>query len=441
MNFFIQTFGCQMNESDSSQIASLLRGAGYNPADRAEEADLIAVNTCCVRQSAENRALGYIGSLKGLKAQKPDLIIAVCGCMAQKEGAAADFLRRYRHVGLILGTFALARLPEYIAAYRDRGEVIVDVAENPPQTTDLPAPCAKDGYKAQVNIIYGCDNFCAYCIVPYVRGRERSRAPQQILAEVRALAQAGVKEVQLLGQNVNAYGKDLTGEGWDFARLLSELDSMEGLARIRYMTSHPRDFTLKLAETIARSRHICQHFHLPLQSGCDRILAAMHRGYDTAYYSRLLEMVRALAPEATITSDLIVGFPGETDDDFQQTLDFVSECQFDAAYTFLYSQRSGTPAAALPLQVAAEVKKQRLQTLMARQNPISLERNKRLIGSKQVILVEGISKNDPAQWYGRTDGNKITVFAPHSKNDLKPGEMLALQISGAQTWNLQGECV
>jgi tRNA-2-methylthio-N6-dimethylallyladenosine synthase len=441
MKYFIQTFGCQMNESDSSHIAVLLRETGYNQADAAGEADIIVVNTCCVRQSAENRAFGYIGSLKGQKEQKPSLIIAVCGCMVQKDGAAADFLRRYRHVSLLLGTFALPRLPEYIAAYRDRGEVIVDVEEDytAPETGPLPVSGANATYRAQVNIIYGCDNFCSYCIVPYVRGRERSRAPQQILAEIRALAQAGVKEVQLLGQNVNAYGKGLADAGWDFARLLRELDGIDGLERIRYMTSHPRDFTPELVETIASSRHICRHFHLPLQSGCDKTLAAMNRGYDTAYYAGLLKNIRSWAPQAAITSDIIVGFPGETEENFQKTLDFITDCRFDAAYTFIYSQRSGTPAATLPRQVTPEIKRERLQRLAAIQNPISLTLNQRLVGTVQEIMAEGASKNDPAHWCGRTEGNKIAVFAYNGAQNIKPGDLMPVRVTAAQTWNLSGE--
>ncbi|MCL1817212.1 MAG: tRNA (N6-isopentenyl adenosine(37)-C2)-methylthiotransferase MiaB [Clostridiales bacterium] len=441
MKFFIQTFGCQMNESDSGQMAALLNKAGYIKTDLLEEADIILVNTCCVRQNAENRALGYIGSLKGLIERNPRLIIAVCGCMVQKDGAITNFLRSYRHVGLLLGTFAIPRLPEHIATYRDRGEVIVDVEENyfAPQNLPLPLLNAGSGYRAQINIIYGCNNFCTYCIVPYVRGRERSKIPAQILAEASGLIEAGVKEVQLLGQNVNAYGKDLPQYNIDFARLLRKLDTLAGLERIRYMTSHPRDFTIELIKTIAASQNICCHFHLPLQSGCDRILAAMDRGYDTAYYFSLLENIRTLAPQATITSDLIVGFPGETEEDFQQTLKFITACQFDAAYTFIYSQRSGTPAAALPQQIESEIKRNRLQRLAAIQNPISLAKNMRLIGTQQEIMIEGASKNDPAHWCGRTEGNKIVVFAYDECYGLKPGDVVPLRITAAQTWNLKGE--
>jgi len=429
-----------MNENDSVFIASLLQSAGYSKAESMAEADIIVVNTCCVRQSAENKAFGYIGSLKRFKEKNADVVIAVCGCMVQKDGNAAAFLHKARHVGILCGTFAISRLPEYIAEYQGRGEVIVDIEQNHQQPEALPIDTrfTEYSYKVQVNIIYGCDNFCTYCIVPYVRGRERSRAPQHILDEVRALAKAGVREVQLLGQNVNSYGKDLAEDSWDFARLLQELDEIEELRRIRYMTSHPRDFSAELVDVVVDSRHICHHFHLPLQAGCDKILAAMNRGYNTAYYGRLLEIIRQKTPNATITSDLIVGFPGETEQDFQQTLDFVAHCQFDTAYTFLYSERSGTPAAQMPQQLSAEVKKERLQRLMTIQNPISLHHNQKLIGQTQNILVEGPSKNRNDHWYGRNDGNKIVVFPYIADSGIEAGSIIPIEIRQAQTWNLYG---
>ncbi|MCL1975288.1 MAG: tRNA (N6-isopentenyl adenosine(37)-C2)-methylthiotransferase MiaB [Firmicutes bacterium] len=441
MKYFIKTFGCQMNDNDSNSISALLYQAGYSASTVVEEADIIIVNTCCVRESAENRAFGYIGSLKSLKEQKPALIIAICGCMAQKNGVAADLLRRYQHVGLILGTFAIPRLPKHLSTYRDRVGVIVDVEEvfSEPAHTPLPPPGKTAAFKAQINIIYGCDNYCTYCIVPYVRGREHSRQPQHIMEQVQALIKTGVKEIQLLGQNVNAYGKDFSDKEWNFARLLRELDALDGIERIRYMTSHPRDFNAELIETIASAKHICHHFHLPLQSGCDKILAAMNRGYDTEYYASLLKNIRSLMPNSTITSDLIVGFPGETDEDFQQTLDFIARIRLDAAYTFIYSQRSGTLAASLPSQVQPQLKKERLQSLTAIQNPISLNINEDLIGKTQKILVEGASKNNPACWYGRTDGHKIAVFIYDEQAGLKPGDITQVRIVAAQTWNLSGE--
>ena len=300
------------------------------------------------------------------------------------------------------------------------------------------APTIESGYRAQVNINYGCNNFCSYCIVPYVRGRERSRSVSEIVDEVNALTANGVREIQLLGQNVNSYGRELEN-GIDFAYLLQQVSKVEGLERIRYMTSHPRDFDQRLAETIARLPKVCRHFHLPLQSGCDRLLTQMNRGYQTAQYRLVLQQIRRLFPQATITTDLIVGFPGETEKDFQETLDFVCECRFDAAYTFLYSRRPGTPAADMPEQVSDAVKKERLQRLMAIQDPISLALNEQLVGRTLSVMVEGISKQNNSMMSGRTDGNKIVIF-PLQKS-ARPGDLLDIEIRTAHTWNLYGEPV
>ncbi len=436
MDFYIKTFGCQMNENDSALIASLLEQQGYRAVDQAEQADIIIVNTCSVRESAENRALGYIGSLKHLHDTGSAAVIAVMGCMSQRSGVADRLLKSYRQVGIMIGTFAAKRLPGYIQRYLLDGKRIVDVDERygeEIQRTEQP-PQGKQ-WRAQVNINYGCNNFCSYCIVPYVRGRERSRAPESIVAEIRALADQGLKEVQLLGQNVNSYGKDLA-QAVSFGDLLRQIHDIEGLQRIRYMTSHPRDFNQALAETIAQLPKVCRHFHLPIQSGSDRLLKLMNRGYDTGHYRQLLDLIRRLFPEASITTDLILGFPGESEADFQETLDFVREARFDAAYTFLYSRRSGTPAADLPGQVAEDLKKERLQHLMAVQNPISLEINDSLVGREVLLLVEGESKTSRMMLSGRTDGNKIVVF-PATKQ-IVPGDPVRVKITAAQTWNLQG---
>lgn len=442
MRFFIHTFGCQMNENDSRLLAGLLRSAGHQPADALSAADLVVVNTCCVRENAENRALGFLGSLKHLQQEGSARVIAVVGCMAQKTGVAALLQNSYRHVGIVIGTFAASRLPRYVEEYLATGKRIIDVEERYDggeltRGHEL-LPTIQDGYRAQVNINYGCNNFCSYCIVPYVRGRERSRHADEIIAEISALAAAGVREIQLLGQNVNSYGKDLAG-GVDFASLLAKVSGIEGIARIRYMTSHPRDFDCALAARIATLPKVCRHFHLPVQSGCDRLLGLMNRGYTTQYYRELLERLRGLFPEATVTTDLIVGFPGETEADFQQTLDFVATCRFDAAYTFLYSRRSGTPAAEMPGQVEEAVKKERLQRLMALQNPISLAQNEKLIDRTLTVMVEGISKHNSEMMSGRTDGNKIVVFPRQAA--LHPGDLLDITIRSAQTWNLSGEPV
>lgn len=440
MQFFIHTFGCQMNENDSRLLAGLLQNAGYSPIETAADADIIIVNTCCVRQNAENRALGYIGSLKHLTASRRRIIV-VCGCMAQKRESAELFQRSYRHVSILIGTFAASRLPRYIQEFQATGEPIVDVEERYDNQELLRADsqtAIENHYRAQVNINYGCNNFCSYCIVPYVRGRERSRLLPDILGEVRGLVANGVREVQLLGQNVNSYGKDLPAGQGDFADLLTELNQVDGLLRIRYMTSHPRDFDRRLAQRIASLDKVCRHFHLPLQAGSDKLLQAMNRGYSCDYYWKLLAMLRELFPTASFTSDLIVGFPGETEADFQQTLDFVAACRFDAAYTFLFSRRPSTPAALLPEQVEEDVKKERLQRLMAVQEPISLAKNRQLLGQILPVMAEGESKNDPAAFSGRTDGNKLVIFPAGL---CQPGQVLPLRITEAQTWTLRGELV
>ncbi|MCR4962998.1 MAG: tRNA (N6-isopentenyl adenosine(37)-C2)-methylthiotransferase MiaB [Firmicutes bacterium] len=433
-----------MNENDSRLLHNLLLSSGYQAADDIEEADIIIVNTCCVRHTAENRALGFIGSLKHIKETKPETVIVVCGCMTQQNGEAEWLMKRARHVSVIIGTFAASRLPQYIAAYRANGKPVIDVAENydNENLSNLPAlaggPDLHYGFKAQVNIIYGCNNFCSYCIVPYVRGRERSRSPQEIEEELRFLCSRGVKEVQLLGQNVNSYGKDLA-EKTDFAALLRRLNGVDSLRRLRFMTSHPRDFGDDLIETIAGLDKVCHQFHLPVQSGSDRILRLMNRGYDSGYYLDLLAKIRRVFPDAVITSDLLLGFPGETEEDFQQTLDFIKEARFDAAYTFIYSRRSGTPAAEMPQQIEDGVKKERLQRLMDVQNPISLRLNQKAVGEKQEVLVEGRSKNNPAYLSGRNYGNKIIVFPAASDATVQAGDMAWVQVTGAQTWNLSGE--
>lgn len=444
MDFFITTFGCQMNENDSELISGLLQSAGHRRVETPEQARIIVVNTCCVRESAEKRALGYIGSLKKLYQEDKSRIIAVCGCMIQRAGMTELFQRSYRHVGILTGTFAAARLPAYIEEYALTGRAVVDIEERY-QGNELQQPryipAGQGIWRAQVNVNYGCDNFCSYCIVPYVRGRERSRAPQEIVDEITALAAQGLAEVQLLGQNVNSYGHDLQQEAIDFAGLLTRINAIDGLKRIRYMTSHPRDFDRRLAETIASLPKVCRHFHLPIQSGADRILKLMNRGYDRRGYLDKLDMLRGLCPDATVTTDLIVGFPGESEEDFQQTLELVTAARFDAAYTFIYSRRSGTPAADFPGQVPSEIKQERLQRLMAVQNPISLELNQALVGRVLPVMVEGPSKNNSAMLAGRSEGNKVVVF--HSPKSILPGSILDLRIEQARTWNLlanAGEC-
>lgn len=428
----ILNYGCQMNVSDAERLAGRLMAAGYARTEALEEADLILVNTCCVRESAEKKIYGKIGELKRLKREKPSLIVGVAGCMAQKDGEA--LLKRAPHVDFVLGTHMAHELIRIVAEIeRERGKAVALSKADGPLPEE--AQAAREGaVSAWVPIMYGCNNFCTYCIVPYVRGRERSRPLEEVVREVEEAAGQGYKEVTLLGQNVNSYGK---GSGADFAALLRAVDTVQGVERVRYMTSHPRDLTDAAIAAVADGKHICEHFHLPVQYGSDRILAAMHRGYTTAYYRALVEKIRAAVPGASLTTDLIVGFPGETEADFEETLAFLEETRYDAAYTFLYSKRSGTPAASLPDQVDEAVKKRRLQALMEMQNRVSLELNEALVGRTVEVMAEGESKTDKDVWTGRTRTNKIVLWPKRSA--VAPGDLLEVTVERAQTWLLRGE--
>jgi tRNA-2-methylthio-N6-dimethylallyladenosine synthase len=434
--FYIKTFGCQMNEHDSEIIAGLLVSAGYEPTQEIELADLIVVNTCCVRESAENRIWGFVGNLHQYKKQKPELIIALVGCMMQQK-AVQELLPRYgRHVDIVLGTYQQHRLPEYITKIQAGEKRIIDISQDNSDFPDELPVLQTNKITAQINIIYGCNNFCSYCIVPYVRGRERSRDQAAILAEIKQVAELGYKEILLLGQNVNSYGKDLPGGQPDFAELLRNAAAISGISRIRYMSSHPRDFSLELVDTIAQLPNVCHHFHLPLQNGSDKILKLMNRGYTRSQYKKLLDYIREKFDDATITTDIIVGFPGETEADFVDSLAFIESCSFDAAYTFLYSKRSGTPAAESPDQVPEQVKKERLNRLLAVQNRISKSHNDKLVGQVLPVLIEGASKTSSDMLSGRTDGNKIVVLAGDTSLS---GKIVPVRITAAQTWNLIGE--
>lgn len=427
------TYGCQMNENDSERLAGQLRALGYSEASGLEEAAVILLNTCCVRESAEKKIFGKIGELKRLKAADPNLIIGVTGCLAQKD--RDKLFKKAPHIDLVLGTHNIHELGNIIgeiSAARGRVMAVWDQAER--LAPEVPT-VRKNSISAWVPIMYGCNNFCTYCIVPYVRGRERSRPLADIVTEIDGLGREGFKEITLLGQNVNSYGKDRPGEA-DFADLLQAVDAVPTIERIRYMTSHPRDMNAKAIGVIKNSRRVCEHFHLPIQAGCDAILARMNRGYTTADYRRLVAEIRQAVPGASLTTDIIVGFPGETEAMFAETLAFVQSVGFDAAFTFLYSPRSGTPAADMADQVPAPVKKERLQRLMAAQNDISLAINKKLVGSRQQVLVEGDSKNDANKFMGRTRTNKIVIWEKSGQEAV--GDLVELEIATAQTWILKG---
>ncbi len=430
--YLILTYGCQMNENDSQRLGGLLQKIGYEETTVMEDADAILLNTCCVRESAELKIYGKIGELKGLKRNKPSLIVGVCGCMAQKNQKA--LFKRAPHIDFVVGPNNLHDVPNIIAQIGEERKHILAADDIINAESDHVPTVRKQGMTAWVPIMYGCNNFCTYCIVPYVRGRERSRTIAEICAEIEGLAQEGCREVTLLGQNVNSYGKG-TDEG-DFADLLRAVNEIKGIERIRYMTSHPRDMSQRVIDAVRDCEKVCDHFHLPVQAGSDILLKRMNRGYTTEYYRDLVRRIRKANPNATLTTDLIVGFPGETDELFEETLAFVKEMRYDAAYTFLYSKRSGTPAAEMDEQVDIKVKKARLQKLMDMQNENSLELNQAYVGRIVEVMVEGPSKSDEQTWTGRTTGNKIILW-PYVGTE-KVGDLVNVRVDVAQTWLLKG---
>lgn len=435
--YWITTFGCQMNVHDSEVLAGILESLGYEAAAAIHEADLILLNTCCVRENAENRTYGHIGNLKSLKEQNPRLIIAVCGCMAQEPEEAAKLKATFPWVDLVFGTHNLHQLPELLKQVRDGQNRVFEVWETDGAIYEGLPVKRDDPFKAWVTIMYGCNNFCSYCIVPYVRGRERSREPQHILEEIRGLVDTGVREVTLLGQNVNSYGKDLSGGSWNFARLLREVAQNTGIRRIRFQTSHPKDLSDELIEVMAAEKKVCRHLHLPVQAGSSRILRLMNRGYTKEEYEALVERIRERVKGLALTTDIIVGFPGEMDADFQDTLDLVKKVRYDGAFTFIYSPRIGTPAAKMEDPVPASEKQKRLEELIAVQNRISLEKNQSYVGTLQEILVDGPSERNPEIWAGRSSQNKLVHFRPVPK--LCRGDMVMVRITAAQTFTMEGE--
>ncbi|MDW7652079.1 MAG: tRNA (N6-isopentenyl adenosine(37)-C2)-methylthiotransferase MiaB [Bacillota bacterium] len=436
--YTMTVFGCQMNERDAETLRGFLDEIGYEETDKPEAADLVIMNTCAVRRKAEEKVFGRIGRLGQLKAKRPGMMIAICGCMVQQEAVAKKIKKNYPFVDLIFGTHNIAAFPELLQRAAESDEPVLDLWEEAGEVVEGLPVTRQDGIKAWVNITYGCNNFCSYCIVPYVRGRERSRLPGDIVSEIAGLASRGFQEVTLLGQNVNSYGKDLA-ESVDFSDLLARVDRETGINRIRFMTSHPRDFTEKLAKTIAQGTGICEHVHLPIQAGSNRILDLMNRGYTREHYLELVDTLRKHVPGCALSTDLIVGFPGETDEDFRDTLELVDRVGYDSAFTFLYSKRSGTPAAKMPGQVPNEVKKERFQKLLEIQNKWSLYHNEALVGRTVEVLVEGPSKTDPGVLTGRTRTMKTVNFTGES---IKAGDLVDVQVTDARTWSLMGRiCV
>ncbi|CDB97558.1 tRNA (N6-isopentenyl adenosine(37)-C2)-methylthiotransferase MiaB [Acidaminococcus intestini] len=434
--YAIINYGCQMNESDSEHYAGQLLDLGYEASADYEHADVVVINTCCVRENAEKKILGKIGEMKRLKRENPDMVLCVAGCMAQEWGK--DLPKKYPQVDLVLGTAHVNNfssiLQNHLAGH-GRAESVYDDLTIMPQEFEG-SFVRKSSFAAWVPIMYGCNNFCTYCIVPYVRGRERSRSAEAICHEIEKAVALGYKEFTLLGQNVNSYGKD-RGEEEGFSKLLELVDAIPGVERIRYMTSHPRDMSEAVVRTIAESQHICKNFHIPVQSGSSRIMKAMNRGYDRERYLKLVETIRRCVPDAVITTDLIVGFPGETEKDFEETLDLLRTVEYDDAFTFIYSPRKGTPAAGFGAQVPDAVKHERLDRLMALQNEICLKRNKRLVGRTLAVMVEGPSKSNPAMLSGRTDGNDLVLWP--KIRDHAPGDLVNVKMERAQTWLIRGK--
>ncbi|MGE5615114.1 MAG: tRNA (N6-isopentenyl adenosine(37)-C2)-methylthiotransferase MiaB [Bacillota bacterium] len=435
--YSIRTYGCQMNENDSEKLAGMLEAMGYARADRLGESDLVIYNTCCVRENAELKVYGHLGSLKALKNRKPDAIIAVCGCMAQQDRVVNHILEKYRHVDLVFGTFNLYRFPELLYKALNSEAPVVDVSAGDGHIAEGMPIRREHGVKAWITIIYGCNNFCSYCIVPYVRGRERSRKPEDIINEARMLGRQGYKEITLLGQNVNSYGKDLA-EKISFAGLLRRLNEVDGIERIRFMTSHPKDLSDELILAMRDCGKVCEHLHLPVQAGSNAVLKDMNRKYTREHYFALVNRIREHVPDISITTDIIVGYPGETDKDFEDTLDLVERVKFDFVYTFLYSKRMGTPAAEKGWEVSEEVKKARFDALVSIQNEIGREINERLAGKVLEVLVEGPSKNNINVLTGRTRTNKIVNF---KGNPEMTGRLANVKITGTGTWSLDGEPV
>lgn len=433
----VVTYGCQQNEADSERIAGMLHAMGYEKTEKEADADIIIVNTCSVRDHAEQRALSITGGYKHLKAKKPSLIIGISGCMVSKQAQTDKIKHSYPYIDFTFGTEKLWQLPEILYHVMTEEKRIFCPNEGKPTTAEGIPVLRENPYKAWVSIMYGCNNFCTYCIVPYVRGRERSRRPEAILAEVRELVADGCREITLLGQNVNSYGKEFGGE-CDFADLLAKICEIEGDFIVRFMTSHPKDASHKLIDTMAANPKIARQFHLPVQSGSNRILKEMNRIYTRESYLDLIRYMREKMPDIAISTDIIVGFPGETEEDFEDTLSIVKEARYDMMYSFIYSKRSGTPAAEMENQVPEEITGKRFPRLLALQNEISLERN--LVWENQVlrVLVDGKSKNNPEKYSGRTDGNKIVLF---DADESFVGKFVNIKITKAQTFALLGEIV
>lgn len=433
---FVRSFGCQLNISDGEKIKGLLKNAGYGFTENENEADIVILNTCAVRESAEDRVFGIIGSMKKLKELKPSLIIGIAGCMTAQEHIAGKIKKSYPQVDFVVGTSALNSIPKLLLDCLNGQRFGVDISEYD-DFSQASEQVRDSSFKASVPVMFGCNNFCTYCIVPYVRGRERSRKQEDIISEVRELVKNGYKEIMLLGQNVNSYGNDF-GESNSFPKLLRELNAIDGDFIIRFMSSHPKDATRELVDTIFDCEKVAKHLHLPLQSGSSDVLERMNRRYTAEKYLETVDYIRSRDPEFSLTTDLIVGFPNETDEDFEATLDIIRRVKYDNIYSFIYSKRSGTKAAEMEDLISDEVKSQRMRKLLEVQREISSENYKRFIGRKMRVLVDDVSKKRKGCVSGKSNEFIIVEFEGDSS---LIGQFVDVEITEAMNWAVRGKMI
>ncbi len=435
--YLIHTYGCQGNEADSETMGGILELMGFNLATSEEESDVIIINTCAIRENAENRIWGELGRLKAYKRQNPNLILGLAGCMAQEENVVERVLKKYQHVDLVFGTHNIHKLPEYVQTAMFAKERVIEVFSKEGEIVENLPKTRHHKFKAWVNIMFGCDEFCTYCIVPYTRGKERSRSKEEIIDEVKDLVSKGYKEVTLLGQNVNAYGKDKKEDDYTFGDLLKDLDKT-GIERIRFTTSHPHDLDKKTMEAMRDSKHVMPFFHLPVQSGSNTVLKKMNRHYTKESYLKVLNDLKETVPGISVTTDIIVGFPGESEADFMETLDLVEKAQFEGAFTFVFSKREGTPAASFEDSTPEDEKKQRLYRLNEKINEGYLKGSTRFLNQVVKVLVDGVSKHDDQVLAGYSEHQKLVNF----KGDQSLiGQIVDVKITVAKTWFLMGELV
>lgn len=434
--YYLRTYGCQANERDSETLRGMCEALGYTEVIRADEADLIIHNTCAIRKNAEEKVFGELGQLRRLKYENPDLIFVVCGCMAQEEAVVARILKTYPHIDVVFGTHNIHRFPHLLFQAVFNKERVIEVYSKEGEVVENLPVSRKQKVKAWVNIMYGCDKFCTYCIVPYTRGKERSRLKEDILLEIDQLILEGYQEITLLGQNVNAYGKDLS-LGYDFSTLLLEVTKKD-IPRVRFMTSHPWDFTDEMIDIMSQDNNIMPFLHLPVQSGSSDILKIMGRRYTIEDYLGLVKKIKVKMPHLALSTDIIVGFPNETEEQFLETLKVVEDLKYDNAYTFIYSMRPGTPAASMGDNISIEVKRDRLQRLNRRVEKYALERNQAMIGKIVKVLVEGPSKKNPSIYSGYSEESKLVNFT--GAKDMS-GQIISVKIKQANTWTLKGEAI